>query len=391
MTIASFLSRRRRVLAICVASALLHLLVINWIGAGPASESGPSRQSPSSVIVAQLSAPEPSIQAAPAPAAAPPPPPETAPRPQAAPVAEAAPVAQDAAPETLPEAQSKENAPAQEAIAATASAPASEGDMSRAGTEDGEKTAAEIEAEMSAKAAAQAQAEEDARAGRYMVSLPPSAELTMDVARTDASGSNWSGRMDLSWKQAAGAYTMKVEASISMLVTRVILATLTSEGSIDPNGGIVPRTATESRRGKAKTATHFDSEAKRITFSASEASAELRPGAQDKATVPLQLAGIGRADSAQLAAGIEMLVGEDKDATTFSFVLVGEEVIDTPMGKMATWHVSRPPRPGSYNSRLDVWLAPAHNWYPVRIRNTEGNGAVTTQTIRKIVITDVGH
>ncbi|MDB5790159.1 MAG: hypothetical protein JWQ80_183, partial [Massilia sp.] len=130
---------------------------------------------------------------------------------------------------------------------------------------------------------------------------------------------------------------------------------------------------------------------KRITFSASEGSFELLPGAQDKATVPLQLAGIGRADSRQLAAGIDILVGEDKDATVFNFVLVGEETIDTGIGRLATWHLARPPRPGAYNARLDVWLAPAANWFPVRIRNTEANGAVTTQTIRKIVITEAGN
>jgi len=229
------------------------------------------------------------------------------------------------------------------------------------------------------------------RAQRYKVSLPPSADLTLDVARVDAAGASWSGQMTMSWKQAGGAYTMQMEASISMLVTRVTLASLRSEGAIDADGSIAPRLATEKRRGKSQTATHFDAQEKRITFSASERSYPLLPGTQDKATVPLQLAGIARADSGQLAAGVEMLVGEDKEATVFQFVVVGQEDIETGMGRMATWHLSRPPRAGAYNSRLDIWLAPAHNWYPVRLRNTEGNGAVTTQTIRKIVITDAGH
>ncbi len=226
-------------------------------------------------------------------------------------------------------------------------------------------------------------------APRYRVSLPPSAELTLDVARTDAGGGKWSGLMDMSWKQGEGAYRMRVDASIGLLFARVNLLSLTSEGAIDANG-IAPRLSTEKRRGRAQTATHFDAAGKRITFSASERSYELVAGAQDKATVPLQLAGIARADSAQLAAGVAMLVGEDKDASVFNFIVVGQETIDTPLGKLATWHLSRPPLAGAYNSRLDVWLAPAHHWYPVRIRNTEANGAVTTQTIRKIVLTDTG-
>jgi len=46
--------------------------------------------------------------------------------------------------------------------------------------------------------------------------------------------------------------------------------------------------------------------------------------------------------------------------------------------------VTRPPRPGLYNSTLELWFAPAYHWYPVQIRNTEPNGAVTTQTASKI-------
>ena len=53
------------------------------------------------------------------------------------------------------------------------------------------------------------------------------------------------------------------------------------------------------------------------------------PGTQDKATVPLQLAAIARGDSSQLGGDIEMLVGEDKDASVFRFVVLGQEELDT--------------------------------------------------------------
>jgi hypothetical protein len=36
--------------------------------------------------------------------------------------------------------------------------------------------------------------------------------------------------------------------------------------------------------------------------------------------------------------------------------------------------VVRAPRPGSYEQKLDIWLAPQHWWYPVRLRFTETNG-----------------
>jgi hypothetical protein len=106
--------------------------------------------------------------------------------------------------------------------------------------------------------------------------------------------------------------------------------------------------------------------------------------------LPLQLAAIARGDPAQLSGDIEIQVGEDRDASVFRFVVLGQEQLDTRVGKLQTWHLSRPPKPGSYNSRLDIWLAPGRGWYPVQIRNTEASGAVTTQTVNNIVMTDTG-
>jgi hypothetical protein len=182
---------------------------------------------------------------------------------------------------------------------------------------------------------------------------------------------------------------MKVEAGIRVLLARINLVVLTSEGKV-ADTGFAPVTMTEKRRGRAQTATHFSERDGRITFSASPAAFDLLPGAQDKATVPLQLSAIARADAGQLDGDIEILVGEDRDASVFRFVVLGREELATGLGRLQTWHLSRPPRAGSYGSRLDIWLAPAQGWYPVQIRNTEASGAVTTQTVSKILLTDSG-
>ena len=91
-----------------------------------------------------------------------------------------------------------------------------------------------------------------------------------------------------------------------------------------------------------------------------------------------------------MSGNIDILVGEDRDASVFSFKVLGQEQLDTRMGKIATWHLARPPKPGSYNSRLDVWLAPNYGWVPVQIRNLEASGAVTTQTVNNIVMKNSG-
>ena len=225
-----------------------------------------------------------------------------------------------------------------------------------------------------------------AAARQYRVDLPPSSRIVLDVERTDADGTRWHGEQAIAWQLNGDRYKMTVEAGIRVLV-RVNLLVLESVGRAGA-AGFVPETMTEKRRGKAPTSTRFGDG--RITFSASPASYDLLPGAQDKATVPLQLAAIARGDVSQLDGGIDILVGEDKDASVFKFVALGQEELDTALGRMHALHLSRPPRAGAYGSRLDIWLAPALGWLPVRIRNTEASGAVTTQTVNKIETMEAG-
>jgi hypothetical protein len=390
MTIVSFLSRRRRVLALCAATAVLHFVTIDWLGArlGP-QQSTAVRPAPS-VMQAQLrlalpkrsasSEPPPEVkqldQAAPkAPQARPAPRP--APMPQPSAVAEPAPAsgalsdplagleALAAPPEPVQPgaaaAQAAVQSPPETALATSAAAPGS-----------ADKQAAEPPpAPLSTR--------------RYKVDLPPSAEFEMELKRTDANGTKWSGVAHMSWQTDGSKYKVGMEAGISMLVTRVNLLVLGSEGEID-DAGIAPLRFTEKRRGRAQTATHFARGDGRITFSVNERSYPLMAGAQDKATVPFQLGAIGRADVNQFGGDIDILVGDEKDASIYRFLLVGEEELDTQLGRIVTWHLARPPKPGSYSARLDVWLAPGMNWFPVQIRNTEANGALTTQTITKITL-----
>jgi hypothetical protein len=366
---AHFFQRHRRMLALGAASIALHFLMLNWAGVRLATPSAAEAQAEAPPVVsAQLLAPpatQLSAPRAPAPAPAPAPakaarraaPPARQPEPAAVEPSDAAPIAaaQDIAP-----AEPAEPAPPEPAPPAPAPAPDAPD--------------------------APAPASDSAPAPRYRVDLPPSADFTLDVTRTDADGTAWSGVAVMSWRRQGGQYKVALEAGLDMLITRVNLLVLTSEGIIDEHG-IAPLGATEKRRGRSLTATHFDRAGGRITFSSSERSYALPAGVQDKGTLPFQLAGIGRAGVAQLGGDIDIFVGEDKEANLFRFQLVGEERLDTKLGQLATWRLTRPPRPGTYSSRLDIWLAPSLDWYPVQIRNTEANGALTTQTVSSIVTT----
>ena len=345
-------------LLLCAATLLLHYLMIGWVGARiglPAAEQPPPVASPP--IVAQLrAAPPAESPQAPAPA--------RLPKRKAPPVRERPVLAGIAEAKADKLAETMEALPPPEVLA--------------------EEGAADLVPDVQS-----AQPAPPAPPPGFRVDVPPASTLSLDVARTDADGATWSGEGAISWTNAGGAYAMQVEAGISVIVTRVNLIVTRSEGKVGEHG-FEPALVTEKRRGRAQTAVHFNREQGNITFSASQARVPLAIGAQDTATLPLQLAAIARADPAQFDGEVEILVGETRDAAVFRFNAVGREEIDTKMGKLQALHLTRPPRPGSYNSRLDVWLAPAHGWYPVRIRNTEASGAVTTYTVNKIVFTGTG-
>ncbi|MFZ6766761.1 DUF3108 domain-containing protein [Undibacterium sp. Di26W] len=220
----------------------------------------------------------------------------------------------------------------------------------------------------------------------YAVRPPPTGAIMMRIVRTENNRHPVNGQGEIHWDFENGQYKMRVEASLNLLITSLNLYTLRSEGKQD-SYGIAPALSTETRRSRSETATHFNQDERTVSFSSSNKTSSVNQGVQDKASVMMQLAGIAYADPEKFQAGreIRLQVAEDRDVSNFVFVVIGQEEIDTPMGKIMTWHVNRPPRPGSYNSRLEIWLAPDYYWYPVQIRNTESNGAITTQTADKII------
>ena len=221
----------------------------------------------------------------------------------------------------------------------------------------------------------------------YQVSVPPAATLMFDVIRRDPAGATTHGEGSIDWQHDGAHYHLRCVVSMmdGESMSPAPQVTLASEGTLD-KAGIMPRTMTEQRGQRAPTAVHFNASAGRVTFSASQAQVAMTAGAQDKATFLMQLAGIGRAGATQLATGVNLLVGEMREANVYEFVLVGEEEIETGIGPLPTWHVARVTQPGSYNTRLDIWLAPGRHWYPVQLRSAQANGVVTTQTIRSIVL-----
>ncbi len=199
---------------------------------------------------------------------------------------------------------------------------------------------------------------------------PPPVLLQYDV-QSKKDGKSIYGSGKISWQTDGNAYAVKGEASVLFFT----VLEFRSEGAFD-SFGVAPLLYSEKRFRKSATNTHFRSDPKVVSFSASTLTYPRQGGEQDRASIIWQLAALGRGNSKLFVPGtqIEIMVAGVRDAETWPIRVIGLEQITLPAGQMAAWHLVRQPRAASFEQQIDIWLAPQHQWYPLRLRFTENNG-----------------
>lgn len=199
---------------------------------------------------------------------------------------------------------------------------------------------------------------------------PPPVELRYTV-HAIREGAPYHGRGKIRFEREGENYRVLGEASLLFFT----VLDFTSSGAVDAQG-LAPEIYTEKRFRRSATNTHFHRERGLISFSASSRTYQRQGGEQDRASIVWQLAALGRADPAQLAPGsvLSLFVAGVRDGEAWVLQSVGNEAIEVNGQMQQTIHVIREPRPGSYEQRLDIWLAPALDWYPVKLRFTETSG-----------------
>lgn len=336
-----------RALAVLALSLLLHALALRWAGGQIGLPSLAPQDTPP-VAVALL--PPPTVAPEPPP---PQPKPKPKPRPKAKPKAEPAAPPPVAAPaETVAEPAPVEAAPAPMESTETAAMPA------------------DAQPQAAAEPAPGPAAPQQEIMPRYQVRLPPSVDLKYDV-RALRQGKEVYGSGRIVWHADGQRYRIDGEAGVLFFT----VLRFQSQGGFDAFG-VAPESYVEKRMRKDETVTRFEPSPGSIRFSASAASYPRKGGEQDRASIVWQLAAIGLGDPAQYAPGaqLRLVVAGVRDAEPWLIQVIGQEQIDTPAGAMQAWHVSRAPLPGSRDQKLDIWLAPQHAWYPVRLRFTEPSG-----------------
>ncbi|MFZ6677420.1 DUF3108 domain-containing protein [Undibacterium sp. Tian12W] len=218
-------------------------------------------------------------------------------------------------------------------------------------------------------------------ATKYATKLPPSVELQYSI-KAKQSGLPLSGSASVKWQTGDHKYSIITETH-AMLVGKILDAS--SVGNID-DFGLAPDKFVEKRFRKPATTTSFERDSKTLRFSASAETYVLKGGEQDRTSASWQLIAIARAAGDAFKAGTEwkMLVAGRRDADPWTFKVVGQENIKTPMGDMLAIHVSKAPPADSKDQQLDLWLAPSLEWYPVRLKFSDADGDYVDQVLESL-------
>lgn len=220
-----------------------------------------------------------------------------------------------------------------------------------------------------------------APATRYKTNLPPSAELAYAI-KAKQKGIPLDGDAVMRWTAGAGKFTATNEAR-AMLIGKILDAR--SEGEIDAYG-LAPAVFTEKRMRREATTTSFDRAAGTIRFSGSDHSYPINGGEQDRNSVIWELVAVARATPGKIKPGASwsfFVVGQ-RDAEQWTFKVIKQEKLRTPVGDLNTLRVTRVPPPDSKEQHLDIWLAPSLEWYPARLRFSDDNGDYIEQTLQQV-------
>lgn len=214
------------------------------------------------------------------------------------------------------------------------------------------------------------------------VDMPPSADLSYSI-KARQKGFAINGDAQVSWRVAGNKYTLRSDTRAmvfgSLLENR-------SEGAID-GYGIAPTQFYEKRLRHDPWITTFERGGKGISFSEGTLVYPLKGGEQDRSSVSWQLAAVARAAPEKFTAGSEwtFFVAGRRDAEPWTFKVVKRESVPTGLGPIDAVHLVKLPPPDARGQTVDIWLAPSHEWYPVRVRFSDSDDESIDQTLEKIV------
>ena len=210
------------------------------------------------------------------------------------------------------------------------------------------------------------------------VSLAPSAVLTYKMTGS-AKGLDYHANAELVWQHEGNRYNARMTVSVLFLGAR----SMSSVGEVGADG-LAPTRFTDKSR--SEYAAHFEPDKGLITFSANTPPAPWVRGAQDRVSVFLQLGGLlaGKPAAYPVGTTVAVFTAGPRAADTWTFRVEPEETLALPLGEVRTIKLARQPQ-REYDQRVEVWLAPALGYLPVRNKITQSNGDFIDQQLSVLV------
>lgn len=199
------------------------------------------------------------------------------------------------------------------------------------------------------------------------IKLPPSAQLQFQ-AKGSAKGFQYSAKAQLTFKTDGQRYQAEQQVSAFLMGSR----SQTSSGQITPYGLAPERFVDKARKERSA---ELDTADSRIRYSDGDEPQAISAGVQDRLSIFLQLSSMVSANPERYVAGstVAINVTSARSTEVWTFVVDGPETLDLPAGPTPTLRLTRQPRKGQDQS-AHLWLAPAMQYLPVRIRLSQSNG-----------------
>lgn len=178
-----------------------------------------------------------------------------------------------------------------------------------------------------------------------------------------------SGQAQVEWLRKGRDYQIHLDVGVGPSFAPLITRRMSSQGQLTPEG-IAPQ--------------RYDEETKVILSDARRASVfflgtevqlangarEPAPrGGQDAASQFVQLTWLFLTGREALQAGrvVQFPLVLPRRQYAWPYEVVGEEMLDTPMGPLASWHLKPTRTPNGGDLSAEVWLAPTLQYLPVRL------------------------
>ncbi|MGV3742199.1 MAG: DUF3108 domain-containing protein [Burkholderiaceae bacterium] len=215
---------------------------------------------------------------------------------------------------------------------------------------------------------------------KYKTNAPPSADLKYAI-RASQKGITLNGDGFVQWRNAGKTYLATAEIR-AMLLGKILEEK--SEGKIDAFG-LAPDSFTEKRLRKSPVTVSFNRRARQIQFGATEHPSSIQGGEQDRNSITWQLASVARAMPARFKPGStwKFQVAGRKDVQAWTFKVMQQEKTRTKLGELTTMRILRLPDDPK-DQKIEIWLAPSQDWYPVKLRIAEPNGDYVEQTLESL-------